>query len=138
MPGDNVALVSMKRRVAACRAVSMATFFGTAIFALMLSGATLAQARVLQVGTFGGQKGGFTTIQRAVDAAQPGDWVLIAPGDYHETGAPDAGVRVTKPGIHLRGMSRNGVVIDGTWPGSGTCSSDPAAQVITSSALQPI
>jgi len=28
----------------------------------------------------------FTTIQSAVDAATPGDWILIAPGDYHEEG----------------------------------------------------
>ena len=85
-------------------------------------------AKVLQVGTYQGKAGQFSTIQAAVDAALPGDWILIAPGTYHETGAANAGVLVTTPGIHLRGMDRNGVVVDGTNAGYGTCSSDPAAQ----------
>jgi hypothetical protein len=125
-----MALVQMRHSVVTCGGVSVAPLLGAAMFVLMLPGATLAQSRVLQVGTYGGQKGAFTTIQGAVDAAQPGDWVLIAPGDYHESGAADAGVRITKPGIHLRGMDRNGVVVDGTLPGSATCSNVPAAQVI--------
>ncbi len=29
--------------------------------------------------------GQYSTIQAAVDAAKPGDWILVAPGDYHET-----------------------------------------------------
>jgi hypothetical protein len=85
-------------------------------------------ARVLQVGTYQGKKGGFKTIQAAVNAAAPGDWVLIGPGSYHEQGAVDAGVRVITRGIHLRGMDRNGVVVDGTNPGPGTCSADPRRQ----------
>ncbi len=84
--------------------------------------------RVLRVGTYRGVKGPYRTIQSAVDAARPGDWVLIGPGEYHETGAPDSGVLVTTPGLHIRGMDRNGVVVDGTLPGHGTCSADPAAQ----------
>ena len=95
--------------------------------------------RVLLVGTFHGVAGGYRTIQAAVDAAKPGDWVLIGPGDYHET-ADEAhpsrnsgqgqmgGVYIATPGIHLRGMDRAGVVVDGTKPGSSPCSSDPAAQ----------
>jgi parallel beta-helix repeat protein len=85
-------------------------------------------ARVLQVGSYQGKAGGFSTIQAAVNAALPGDWILIAPGTYHEKGSADAGVLITTPGIHLRGMDRNGVVVDGTNPGFGTCSSKPAAQ----------
>ena len=84
--------------------------------------------RVLQVGTYRGKAGGFSTIQAAVNAALPGDWILIGPGTYHEKGAADAGVLITTPGIHVRGMDRNGVVVDGTNAGHGTCSSDPAAQ----------
>jgi hypothetical protein len=96
------------------------------------------ETRVLQVGTWDGHRGGFDTIQGAVDAARPGDWILIAPGDYHERGdytghqvAPDkssAGVLIRTPRIHLRGLDRNRVVIDGTKPGSKRCDPSPAAQ----------
>src|SRR6266446_2162037 len=41
--------------------------------------------RVLRVGTFNGKKGQCKTIQEAVNAAAPGNWVLIGPGDYKET-----------------------------------------------------
>jgi hypothetical protein len=49
----------------------------------------------------------FTTIQDAVNAAAPGDWVLIDVGVY-----PGA-VYITKPMLHIRGMDRNGVIVDG-------------------------
>src|SRR5262249_37791800 len=49
----------------------------------------------------------YSTIQGAVNAASPGDWVLIEPGVYDEA------VLVTTPGIHIRGMDRNGVILDG-------------------------
>ena len=95
----------------------------------------VASARVLRVaqshppGTAAAQ---FDSIQAAVDAARPGDWILIAPGDYHERGdytthkptdEAGAGVLITTPNIHLRGLDRNGVVVDGTKPGSPRCSS---------------
>jgi hypothetical protein len=47
------------------------------------------------------------TIQAAVNQAKPCDWIVIAPGTYPES------VTIRKPRLHLRGMSRNGVVIDG-------------------------
>jgi Right handed beta helix region len=84
--------------------------------------------QVLRVGTFRGISGQYTSIQAAVNAAHPGDWILVAPGDYHEAGAPDAGVLITTPGIHVRGIQRNKVIVDGTLAGSTQCSSDPAAQ----------
>jgi hypothetical protein len=99
-----------------------------------------APARVLLVGTYAGHPGGYRSVQAAVDAARPGDWILVAPGDYHEDddGTPSprdtsdgdfGGVVVSTPDIHLRGMSRSGVIIDGTAPGSTTaCSAAPAAQ----------
>lgn len=49
----------------------------------------------------------YSTVQAAVDAAQPGDLVLIAPGIYHEE------VSVTTPSLTIRGADRNTVVFDG-------------------------
>lgn len=49
----------------------------------------------------------FATIQAAVDAAQPGDLVLIAPGEYNEA------VAVRTPSIVVRGEDRNTVILDG-------------------------
>jgi hypothetical protein len=69
----------------------------------------------------------FSTIQAAVNASKAGDWILIAPGDYHESDdssitGPNAstsdgwygGVLVDTNDVHLRGMNRNSVVVDGT------------------------
>lgn len=79
---------------------------------------------VLRVGTWHGIAGQYASVQSAVDAAQPGDWILVGPGDYHEEGSALAGVEITKPSIHLRGMDRNSTVVDGTLPGRSEC--DPA------------
>lgn len=100
--------------------------------ALALLGPLAAGAapQVLQVGTWHGVAGPYLSVQAAVDAAQPGDWILVGPGTYHEHATANDGVRITTPRIHLRGMDRNGVVIDGTAPGGYTpCSSDPGAQL---------
>src|SRR5215470_13689956 len=74
----------------------------------------------------------FSTIQAAVNRASPGDWILVWPGVYHEKGSTSAGVMITTPGIHLRGLDRNLVVVDGS---NGTvanpCPSDPARQDFT-------
>ena len=96
------------------------------------SSAATTRPRVLYVGTFRGittpKSATFSSIQAAVDASKPSDWILIAPGDYHETGdsgsnAPSAsdlsdgwygGVDITTPRIHIRGMNRNSVIVDGT------------------------
>ncbi len=43
---------------------------------------SVAGARVLRVGTYHGIRGQYKTIQAAVRAAHPGDWILLAPGDY--------------------------------------------------------
>src|SRR4051794_17990292 len=91
--------------------------WSTACLALALTAALApaAGARVLRVGTYRGIKAPYTSIQAAVDKAKPGDWVLVGPGDYKETTgrAPagraeaPAGVLVTTPRIHVRGMDRN-------------------------------
>ncbi|MCU0267281.1 MAG: right-handed parallel beta-helix repeat-containing protein [Acidimicrobiales bacterium] len=47
------------------------------------------------------------TIQEAVDAAQPGDLVLVAPGVYNEA------VDVGTDDLTIRGLERDGVILDG-------------------------
>ncbi len=92
-----------------------------AVAALALAVAAAAPAkshRVLRVG----KNGTYKTIQKAVDAAHAGDWILIAPGDYK------APVRITTNNLHLRGMSRTGVIVDGTKSGPA-CSSKAKDQV---------
>ncbi len=98
-----------------------------------------ASPKVLLVGTYHGIAGGYTSIQAAVNAAAPGDWILVGPGDYHETadetgpyGNPAdgamGGVFIDKSGITLRGMNRNTVIVDGTDAGATPCSSQPSEQ----------
>jgi hypothetical protein len=96
---------------------------------------------VLLVGTYHGKAGQYASIQAAVNAAHPGDWILIAPGDYHEAddahAAPASayhtgdhgGVVVQTSDLHIRGMDRATVVVDGTKSGApAPCSSDPQWQ----------
>src|SRR6185437_8347271 len=47
------------------------------------------------------------TIQGAVDAAQPGDLILVAPGTYHEA------VKVCTSDLTIRGEDRNQTILDG-------------------------
>jgi hypothetical protein len=72
----------------------------------------------------------YTSVQAAVNAASPGNWILIWPGVYHENDtAYHAGVWITTPDLHLRGLSRAGVVIDGSHGNaSDPCPSSPALQ----------
>ncbi|WP_226021572.1 right-handed parallel beta-helix repeat-containing protein [Halomicrobium salinisoli] len=54
------------------------------------------------------------SIQAGVDAASPGDLVLVDAGTYDEN------VVVSTPGVTLRGVDRNAVVLDGDFdPGNG-------------------
>ena len=103
---------------------------------LVFGVAAPAGAKVLRVGTYHHIKGQYESIQAAVDHARPGDWILVAPGDYKTssseapTGAPDspAGILITTRDLTIRGMNRSTVVVDGTKPGYGQCSRNPAAQ----------
>src|SRR5260370_6267790 len=92
--------------------------------------------RVWTVGTWHGKRGQFRSIQAAVDAAAPGDWIVIAPGDYKERGdytthrpvtAPAARVWIDKPDLHLLGLSRGGGTVAGTKSGP-PCSASPSDQ----------
>jgi hypothetical protein len=94
---------------------------------VVLGSAATATGRVLRVGSYKGIRGQYRAIQSAVDAARPGDWILVGPGDYKTTssrapaGRSDtpAGVLITTPRVHLRGMNRNAVIVDGTRSGPG-------------------
>jgi hypothetical protein len=112
----------------------------SALFTLGVVGAlaSTASAAVLLVGSYHGIQGQYTSVVAAVHAAKPGDWILIGPGDYKTppsaittpAGKPQfpAGVLITTPNLHIRGMNRNTVIIDGTKPGSAVCSRSAAAQ----------
>jgi hypothetical protein len=114
---------------------AVAVLAGLAVM-LVITGA--ATAKVLRVGSYHGIRGQFTSIQAAVKAARAGDWILIGPGDYKtKPGAISApkghpnfpsGVLITTRNLHLRGMNRNRVIVDGTKPGSARCSSRASAQ----------
>jgi hypothetical protein len=118
----------------------MAAILGFALMVPAANAPTSARAvesgnshsKVLQVGVFKGRKGAFSTIQAAVNAAAPGDWILVGPGVYREHGAPHDGVLITTPNIHVRGMDRNAVIVDGANSAGKACSSEQAAQVFRS------
>ncbi len=70
------------------------------------SGDSLASGRTLAVPT------DFKTIQSAVDAAKPGDLILVAPGVYHEA------VNVQTDRLVIRGLDRNKTILDGDFTGT--------------------
>jgi hypothetical protein len=132
-------------RPSPARTISSLLFVLVALVALSPASASAKTNRctsarkVLRVGTFAGKKGQCASIQEAVDAVRPGGWVLIGPGDYKQSSSrtiegaygddrAGADVLVRTPNIHIRGMNRNTVMIDGTKPGSPKCSSAAADQ----------
>jgi hypothetical protein len=106
-------MAQITRLQAARSRVSVAANLGVALTAALLvallgaSTSAAAKGSVRIVSPTKSGPGVYATIQAAVNAAQPGDWVLIEPGKYNEA------VRVETPGLHIRGMDRNGVIIDG-------------------------
>jgi hypothetical protein len=102
----------------------------------LVPAAGAATPHVLRVGTYKGAPGQFSTIQAAVNAAKPGDFILIAPGDYktHSYLVPKssvdyfpAGILIRTPHLTLRGMNRNTVIVDGTKAGPA-CTDNPSDQ----------
>src|SRR6516225_1488306 len=69
------------------RRVFLALALGVLLATLCVVPLHAAGPHVLRVGSYHGMAGQFQAIQAAVNAAQPGDWILIGPGDYHEQGA---------------------------------------------------
>ncbi|WP_030600305.1 right-handed parallel beta-helix repeat-containing protein [Streptomyces fulvoviolaceus] len=55
------------------------------------------------------------SIQKVVDAAEPGDTVLLTPGTYRES------VKVSTPGLTLRGMGRGTVIQPATKKAANSC-----------------
>ncbi len=113
-------------------ALCLAALAGGLLSACSSSSPTAAPptGKVLLVGSFDGHAGKYQTIQAAVNAAKPGDWILIGPGDYHENDDATAptpqmaslggfgGVLVRTGDLHIRGMNRNSVIVDGTKAGA--------------------
>jgi len=59
-------------------------------------------------------------------------WILVWPGVYHEKQVDGAGVLITTPNVHIRGMDRNLVVVDGSnGDAAHPCPSDAALQDFT-------
>ena len=75
--------------------------------AVAAGGAQSAAARTLVVTKRHVSFPHHTTIQGAVNAARAGDWILIDRGVYRER------VLIRKPDLHLRGVDRSKVIIDG-------------------------
>jgi nitrous oxidase accessory protein NosD len=101
--------------------IAIAVLAAAMALTLVTAGAPAKSHRVLRVGTFHGVAGNYKTIQPAVNAANPGDGILVAPGDYK------GAVRIKKDDIHLRGLNRNSVIVDGTNSGKA-CSSKKGDQ----------
>jgi nitrous oxidase accessory protein NosD len=87
-------------RNGATRVATAALVVGIVVSALTACSFT-HEPRVLTV------PGTNATIQGAVDAAGPGDLILVSPGTYNEA------VRVEKDDLTIRGTDRNTVVLDG-------------------------
>ena len=69
--------------------------------ALASCGSDSSESKVIQV------PGDEPTISAAVERARPGDVVLVAAGTYRES------VKIYRPGITVRGVDRNTVIVDG-------------------------
>ena len=86
-----------------------------AMLAVSASAAMKTQIEIVTQGAFPSEIPNnvhyFHKIQEGVEATKKGSWVLIEPGIYNE----EVKVKGKKhEGIHIRGMDRNTVILDGT------------------------
>jgi hypothetical protein len=86
---------------------SLVRRLGALTLAILLLAAASASARVLIVTHRQVSYPHYTSIQAAVNAAHPGDWILIDRGVYVGP------VVIRTPRLHLRGVNRNQVIVDG-------------------------
>ena len=96
----------LARALSVLAALALACWIAPGVSAQPLGGSTAAVrgddwTAILHV------PGDYPTIQAAVDAAHPGDLVLISPGSYPEA------VKVHVPNVTIRGEDRNDVLLDG-------------------------
>ncbi len=99
-----------QRTVRSSFGLAFAGLLAAALLGAGVSAASAATVRIVSKTKSG--KNVYSTIQGAVNAASPSDWVLIEPGEYDEA------VRIETPGLHVRGMNRNTVIVDGQHEGS--------------------
>ncbi|MDX3748098.1 nitrous oxide reductase family maturation protein NosD [Streptomyces sp. AK08-02] len=73
------------------------------------------------------------SIQQAVDAARPGDTVVLSPGTYHES------VRITVSGLTLRGsVAGPAVIVPGTASADSTCAAAGNGICVTGTKSAPV
>ena len=72
----------LRRRREMSRLFSRLGVLGVALAASMAHWRQRRSRQGAAVGTYKGVHGQYTTIQAAANAAKPGDWILIGPGDY--------------------------------------------------------
>lgn len=105
----------MKRMHAVLAAATLAVAVGAGVGGINATAASKPNVLLVCSGTAGcpATKGTvYKSIQVAVAHARNNDWILVWPGQYNEAVTVDSGHGLTD-GLHIRGMNRNGVLLDG-------------------------
>ncbi len=113
MPSERSVLASRGARVAFASLASLVALlvFATGAFAYKTPHIEIVSQAGAPEGPIPPNTSYFTTIQAAVNATRKnaGDWVLVEPGVYDE----EVVVTSAHSYIHIRGMNRNTVILDG-------------------------